>query len=209
MAAYFFQARGDGEAGDDFVSWPYSDEHTVSDFIAYLRKNAPFLKKHQLEILETVYAGLKNPQTDEMIYCSLPIGAEINCSFMFEDVENDTFAWPWFKLFFGKEYQERTFDFDDDFEKMFYQLGHIFSANNPDLSAFKQHGGKLIVYSGSADPLGPWPDAVNYYNRVCRQMGGVDHVFDFSDIFLCRVWHMDQPDLVQMKNGLTWNVVHY
>ena len=39
LAAAFFQLRGDGEPGDDFVTWPYSDEHTVSDFLKYLRGN--------------------------------------------------------------------------------------------------------------------------------------------------------------------------
>jgi len=198
LAASFFQQRGDGEPGDDFVTWPYSDEHTVSDFLEYLKNNAYFLKEHQLEILKTVYSGLKNSKTGEMIYCGLPIGAEINLSFVYEDAENDIFAWPWFKLFFGKDYQERTFKFADDFEQMFQKLGQSFAANAPNLTAFKEHGGKMIMYSGSADPFGPWPDAVKYDNRVCDTMGGLDTVMDCFRYFIF-------PGMAHGSSGLGTN----
>ena len=57
-------------------------------------------------------------------------------------------------------------------------------ANEPDISAFRANGGKLLVYSGVADPAGPYADALNYYNRVCDRLGGVSEVLSFFRFFL-------------------------
>ena len=39
-------------------------------------------------------------------------------------------------------------------------------ATSPDLRAFKMRGGRLMMLSGWADPIGPPLDAVEYYTRV-------------------------------------------
>ncbi len=51
-------------------------------------------------------------------------------------------------------------------------LGGILNANNSDLTEFQNAGSKLIMFSGTADPLVPFPDAINNYERVIsmRQM---------------------------------------
>ena len=45
-------------------------------------------------------------------------------------------------------------------------FGSMSNATNPDLTAFKARGGKLVQYHGWADPLVPSLSAVNYYNSV-------------------------------------------
>ena len=50
-------------------------------------------------------------------------------------------------------------------------LREIIDATDPDLSAFRKHDGKLILYFGWADPqLNPMA-AVEYYEKVSAQMG--------------------------------------
>lgn len=44
-------------------------------------------------------------------------------------------------------------------------------ATNPDLSAFRAHGGKLILYHGWDDPAIPALSTVDYYEDVIRRMG--------------------------------------
>ena len=44
-------------------------------------------------------------------------------------------------------------------------------AHTSDLSPFKQHGGKLLLYHGWADQAIPPGNTVNFYNAVLRQMG--------------------------------------
>ena len=58
------------------------------------------------------------------------------------------------------------------------------NASNPDLGAFKAHGGKILMYSGWADPVGPPMDAVNYYHRVTELMGGREKTESFFRLFM-------------------------
>lgn len=51
--------------------------------------------------------------------------------------------------------------------------------DNPDLSAFKARGGKLLMYHGLADSLIKPAGSVHYYNRVLQTMGGLAQVQDF------------------------------
>jgi hypothetical protein len=55
----------------------------------------------------------------------------------------------------------------------FERLTHLYDANDPDLSAFRTHGGKLILYHGWADPLIPPFSTVDYY-RAVQKRGGSD-----------------------------------
>jgi feruloyl esterase len=42
----------------------------------------------------------------------------------------------------------------------------VLNANNANLSAFKAHGGKLIMYAGYEDPLIPSASTIDYYNQA-------------------------------------------
>lgn len=58
------------------------------------------------------------------------------------------------------------------------------NTDNPDLSAFRDSGGKMIVYHGLADTLIPSQGSVNYYNRVANQMGGIPSIQNFYRLYL-------------------------
>ncbi len=59
----------------------------------------------------------------------------------------------------------------------------ILDATDPDLSAFKQRGGKMITYFGWADPaLNPMM-GVNYYEDV-RETMGIEETEDFYRLFM-------------------------
>ena len=47
----------------------------------------------------------------------------------------------------------------------------MLDATNPDLSPFRAHGGKLILYHGWNDPAIPALNTVNYYQSVRAKMG--------------------------------------
>lgn len=58
------------------------------------------------------------------------------------------------------------------------------NTDNPDLSAFRTRGGKMIMYHGLADTLIPSQGSVNYYNRVATQMGGIQSIQGFYRFYL-------------------------
>lgn len=63
------------------------------------------------------------------------------------------------------------------------QFGDI-NSDNPDLSAFRARGGKMIMYHGLADTLIPPQGSENYYNRVATQMGGIQAIQGFYRFYL-------------------------
>ena len=183
-AVKFFECDGSLGARYGFVSTGYVDENTVNDFLEFLRQEISDITDEQLEILRKIYEGPKNSETGEQIHCGLPIGAEKNCGY-FDEIENiPEYDSPWFKLFFGQDFDERTFDYADQVDEYFYGNAEDFGAVDPNLSAFYEHGGKLIMTSGGSDPYGPWADAMNYYNRVLEFFGDKDKVMSFFRYFV-------------------------
>ena len=66
------------------------------------------------------------------------------------------------------------------------QLARIGGVNTEgkDFSAFRDRGGKLIVYQGIADALIPVQGAIAHYERVAAAMGGYTGVQNFERLFL-------------------------
>jgi feruloyl esterase len=62
------------------------------------------------------------------------------------------------------------FDLDRDL-KVTVDRAPSINADSTDLSKFKAHGGKLILYHGWTDPSIPPGNTVNYYNGVLNEMG--------------------------------------
>ena len=69
-------------------------------------------------------------------------------------------AWDW-----------RTFNLDRDVADADEKLGAI-DATNPDLSAFRDRGGKLLMYHGWADQLISAENSLNYRASVEAKLGG-------------------------------------
>jgi pimeloyl-ACP methyl ester carboxylesterase len=63
---------------------------------------------------------------------------------------------------------------DEDIARGELHYAPILDANDPDLSAFKAHGGKLIQYHGWNDPGIPPGYSLEYHARVAAKMGKID-----------------------------------
>lgn len=173
-----------GEPDDNFISLPNNSDENIEAFLAYLRQVHPEFSSEQLSALRAVYAGPTNPRTGERIYNGMPFGAEIyGCGIYDCQMQESPFYFP-FVWAFGADCDAYDFDFDKGVDRLNDALAGDVNANNPDLSGFAGHGGKLIIYSGSADPCVPFPDAMNYCDRVFAKMGGYDRVSEFMRYFL-------------------------
>ena len=64
------------------------------------------------------------------------------------------------------------------------QLGGIYNATDPDLSAFAANGGKLIIYHSWADQAIPPFATINYYRAVVGQAGGLPAAQSFSRLYM-------------------------
>ena len=61
---------------------------------------------------------------------------------------------------------DATFDVDKDLKIVDEKVGSVINAVNPDLSAFKAHGGKLLMYHGWNDTAISPGNSINYYERA-------------------------------------------
>jgi feruloyl esterase len=59
-----------------------------------------------------------------------------------------------------------NFDFNKDVDAVDDQLAAVLNADSADLSEFRGHGGKLLMYHGWADPLIPSQSSINYFNAL-------------------------------------------
>ena len=74
------------------------------------------------------------------------------------------------------------FNFDRDVKALDDSRAALANATNPDLSAFRDRGGKLILYHGWSDAAVPPLSTVNYYGQVMEKMGR--KTADFSRLYM-------------------------
>jgi feruloyl esterase len=81
------------------------------------------------------------------------------------------------------------FDFDRDAPRIYARSGvytqssmEFMSANSPDRTAFRQHGGKMILWHGLSDGVFSANDTIHWYNALDRHEHG--GAADFARLFL-------------------------
>ena len=142
-------------------------------------ENDSCLTAPQIAGLKKVYDGAKNPRTGEQIFPGTMRGGEAGWGPWIAGTQvppmdaqhaimNSSFA----DLVFGDpKWDWRTFDFDKDVTLADEKVGGATNHINPDLSAFKKHGGKLLEYHGWNDPAISPLNSVNYFESVQSKMG--------------------------------------
>jgi hypothetical protein len=83
----------------------------------------------------------------------------------------------WFRYFLVRDpnWDWRTLT-RAEFERLFLRSVHeyasMYGGDDPDLSGFRRHGGKLLIIHGLADQFVPPQKTINYYDAVSRRLGG-------------------------------------
>ncbi len=143
----------------------------------------------QVDSVQKIYGGLKDPTTGEQFWPGYEPGSELGWpghigepfiipQGYFKAMVFDNPAWDW-----------KTFDFTDpeDFAILYdadARYGPILNATDPDLSAFKELGGKLILWHGWADQNIAPRNSINYYESVVADMGSEAATQEFLRLFL-------------------------
>jgi hypothetical protein len=74
--------------------------------------------------------------------------------------------------------------FASDFVESQKKFNGVIGTDNPDLSEFQRHGGKMITYHGWTDPLIFPRGTIDYYRRVIAANQGFKHVQEFARLFM-------------------------
>jgi feruloyl esterase len=158
------------------------------------------LSERQVAAVSGIYAGPRRAGGREALYPGWPVGSEYSVAQLTlagfdhqgwdlywanpkhpeEPQRVDYFrnwvfhdpAWNWWSL-----------DWDKDVDRARAAMAAV-DAVNPDLSAFKSRGGKLIMFSGWQDPVVSTYDVIDYYTGVAARNGGVDRTQSFARLFL-------------------------
>jgi feruloyl esterase len=93
----------------------------------------------------------------------------------------------------GPTFKVNNFDFDKDPQRMGFTSGLYNAAtfipgrgevDTGDISAFRQAGGKLILYHGWADPLVTPQLTIDFYEGIARKSGGIASAQEFARLFM-------------------------
>jgi hypothetical protein len=74
-------------------------------------------------------------------------------------------------------------NFAQEFQQSELKFHDVIGTDDPDLSGFRDHGGKMIIYHGLADLLIMPRGSYNYYNRATKHAGGLSQVQKFYRFF--------------------------
>ena len=83
----------------------------------------------------------------------------------------------------GENFDVRNYDFDRDPPRL-ATMARIYDATNPDLTEFRERGGKLLLFHGWADPLVTPQRTLDYYDAVRATMGGAESTAQFARLFM-------------------------
>lgn len=141
------------------------------------------LTKLQVEAVRKVYAGPRHPRTGAPIFSGWARGSELGWRGYITDAKEPVRV----GLFTGWAFHDptwdpRSFDWDRDIAFIDQTLSFL-DATSTDLSAFKARRGKLLMYTGLADPVVPPQDTIDYYERVATAGGGLAAIRTFFRFF--------------------------
>jgi len=139
------------------------------------------LTAQQVEALQKIYSGPKNPRTGAQIYPGYPPGAEAApggwAAWITAAKPEGAIQFRFGNTYYGQAVFEdpkwdfKTLNFDQDVAFGDEKAGSVLNSNSPDLRSFRARAGKLIQYHGWGDaaiaPLG----SIEYYESVRSFLG--------------------------------------
>jgi hypothetical protein len=155
---------------------------------------ADCLTAAEVGVLEKWYAGARDSKGRQLYPGGVPLGSEPFWPLWLTGLEKgggrfvqrgnaEYLRYMAFADDPGESYSAAQFDFDSDPPRL-ATMAAIYNATDPDLSAFKARGGKLLIYHGWADAAVTPQLTVDYYEAVEKKMGGREATQGFLRLFM-------------------------
>lgn len=181
-------AACDGEDGlvDGVIADPSRCDFDPSQLLCHGPETNSCLTAAQLGALRSIYAGPTNPRTGETIFPGFAVGGEGGWTGL---VSNTTAAGLGNGYFANLVFEDpgwlySTFDFDADMAYADLKVGLLGNAIDPDLSAARRRGVKIIQYHGWNDQTLQPAYSPEYYQTVVEAMGGLRRTQRFYRLFM-------------------------
>jgi hypothetical protein len=143
------------------------------------------LTSQEASAVNKIWDGPPGPKDGERLW----FGLERGTTFLGLDAPSPfSISTQWFQYWVD---QNPAFDwhtiteasFADQFKQSELKFHDVIGTDDPDLSEFRDHGGKMIIYHGLADLLIMPRGSYNYYNRATKHAGGLSQVQKFYRFF--------------------------
>lgn len=163
------------------------------------------LNAHEIKVIRKIWAGPQSTDGKSLWYGIEP-GAPFYLASHAFPISTDYIGswlqqnpnWDWKNLSYK--------DYDKLLAQSEKQYGPIIATDNPNLSAFKNAGGKLIIWHGWSDQLIFPRGTIHYYKNVVGKMGGLSQTETFARLYMAPgVEHCHGgagPDTIQGLNAL-------
>jgi feruloyl esterase len=143
----------------------------------------------QVGALKKIYAGPKNSKGQSLFPGYVPGGEPGPGGWSRwvtgADSQQAVFGKGFFvnMVFDNPSWDLRTFDFDRDMKITDDKMARLFNATDPNLKAFKDHGGKLVIYHGWSDTAIAPTNAIIYYESIVSKMGA-KQTSEFAQLYM-------------------------
>lgn len=180
-------------AKDGIVADPRACTFDPNSMRCKARTTADCLTPVQVDVARKLYQGARNSRGEALTAGGAVPGSELEWADAFVGAGSEQ---P-FEERLANEYLTqlglfdasarapgvRDLNFDRDPPRL--ALGDALSnASNPDLRAFRQRGGRLILHQGWSDPSTAATSTLDYYETVSRVMGGRERMEEFARLYL-------------------------
>jgi feruloyl esterase len=156
---------------DGLLNDPRSCKFDPSTLLCKAGDSESCLTAPQLEAVKRMYAPAKT-KSGESVFPGKEFGSETGWNAIAGGQAPQGVSLGSFLVAYeNADWDWRSFDLDRDLKVVDEKVGNIVNAINPDLSAFKARGGKLILYHGWNDTAISPGNTINYYNSVLSKMG--------------------------------------
>lgn len=171
--------KGGGLPDDPFVTVPTACTWQPEALLCKGEAQPNCLTKAQVDMANFYYRPWIIKSTGEQVFPGLPRGTELGwASYMESANEWDPPNAGIVRSILGVKTDFRTIDWDRDVATYLTIQGALWGDKPPtDLAAFRQHGGKMLVYFGMND-TSTFYDVAEYYEGVQAEIAKAGHLSD-------------------------------
>jgi feruloyl esterase len=165
---------GDG-AVDGIIAQPRACRFDPAVLACKAGDAADCLTPAQVTAVKAIYEGPKNPRTGESISGGMSIGSELGWNGAAAQRQTGGFNVDFLRHFVFRDPawnpETRPLNYDSDVALARVPILNRLGATEPDISAFINRGGKLLMYGGWNDTAIPTRVATGYYESVVKTVG--------------------------------------